>query len=85
MLKEITRELKFYTRKYLFHKKDCNKRIEEKKTFYTEKRRKSAEINPIFTMITLDINRQAALKLNIQKTKIMECGLITLVKHMGKR
>ena len=34
MLKEITRELKFYTRKYLFHKKDCNKRIEEKKTFY---------------------------------------------------
>ena len=61
MLKEITRELKFYTRKYLFHKKDCNKRIEEKKTFYKwgkeEKRRKSAEINPIFTMITLDINR----------------------------
>lgn len=26
MLKEITRELKFYTRKYLFHKIDCNKR-----------------------------------------------------------
>lgn len=31
MLKEITRELKFYTRKCLFHKKDSNKRIEKKK------------------------------------------------------
>lgn len=55
MLKEITRELKFYTRKCLFHKKDSNKIIEKKKR-HTEKRRKSAEINPFFTMIALDIN-----------------------------
>ena len=29
---------------------------EKRKKRHTEKRRKSAEINPFFTMITLDIN-----------------------------
>ena len=41
MLKEITRELKFYTRKCLFHKKDSNKIIEKKKKTY----RKEEEIS----------------------------------------
>ena len=30
-------------------------------------------------------SEKGGLKLNIQKTKVMESGLITLVKYMGKK